>query len=437
MWIIGALALSVLPLLNKKIEPAFYIWLLLPIDSYGISIAGATIKPYMIFAFALPLILYAQNKGNTFDLSASKGQLVAGIISVLMVTINFINNDDPASVKASLLTVIVYLCAQFCASTTNCEKIDQLCEVFVASCFGCGIIYFLSYLCLQNGIGLETIVAETREDIGLFMQTNNMVEGVYTETLRMRGFAYDPNLISVQFIFGISACVLSMFKKFKFYHLFTLIISIVCIILSDSRTGLICAILSIVITSVVCIVRFDSVKKKIAYFALILGGCSGFLVAAMTPWGQSKLNSLLSAYSDRSGLTDEYGRFSIWKECFQVYWQSNPILGVGFNNMRYLTATNRSPHNTWLGFLCECGLIVGGIAIVYFITVMIIGWVKMRHHQNKTQQNSAYLCLVIGYTVTIITLISVDNINCNYLWFGALLILKLASYKPKAQTLTS
>lgn len=47
-WIGAAVALSWL-LCRKKAAWHHLIWMLLPIETYGVSLAGATIKPYMMF----------------------------------------------------------------------------------------------------------------------------------------------------------------------------------------------------------------------------------------------------------------------------------------------------------------------------------------------------------------------------------------------------
>lgn len=432
LWITAALILSYLPLINKKIDLAHYMWLLIPIDAYGISIAGAVVKPYMVFALMLPIILYARNKGTDFDLSASKGQLLAGVISILIIVVNVVNNNDNAyTVKAALMTFVVYICAQLYASCTDNQNNEQLSDMFIASCFGYGIVYFVAYLCLMSNINIGGLIANERSQDGLFMLLSNMNHGQYVQVYRLRGFAFDPNTMFVQFIFGICACVSRLSKKFSFYYIFTFIISIVCILLSSSRMGLLCCVISIIITALVNTSQVKNVKKKIFSIIGMLVICASLLIAAITRWGQSVLSSLLSTYQNRSSLTDEYGRFSIWKECLGIYWDNNPMLGVGLGQMDRYTMTERMTHNTWLQFICECGLIVGGITVAYFFTVMIIGWAKTRFQHRLDPDNTSYLSLVIGYTVTIISLLSVDNITCSYLWFGALLLLKTANYVPQ------
>jgi len=279
---------------------------------------------------------------------------------------------------------------------------------------------------LEKGIDINGIVALDRTQDGLFMQMSNMSGGSYVEAYRLRGFAYDPNTMFVQFVFGISACVCKLFKKFNLYHIFTFIISIVCILLSSSRMGLLCGVIAIAITALVSISQYESVRKKLTSTIALLASCALFLIFTVTKVGQSILSQLLSTYSNRSSLTDEYGRFSIWKECLKVYWEKNPLWGVGLGQMSKFTATERMTHNTWLQFICECGLIVGGIVIIYFFSVLIIGWIRTGIKHRNDPNNTSYLILVIGYTVTIVSLLSADNISCSYLWFGALLVLKMA-----------
>ncbi len=438
LWIVAALFLSILPLINKKIDIAYYIWLLIPIDSYGITVFGATIKPYMIFAFVIPIILYARNKNTGVDFSATKGQLLAGAICILMLTISIFNTDDFTAIRSSVMALVVYLCAQLSTSSSRCDKSEQLSDVFISASFGCAAIYIAAYFCIQSGLEIDSLVAYERSQPGLFMRMSNMVDGAYTEAFRLRGFAYDPNAMFLPFIFGISACVSRLFKKLNFYYITTLVMSVLCIILSSSRMGLLCCILTIAITCIVSIAQFDSIKKKIFSIIAVMILCTGTVITAMSSFGQQMLSTLLSTYSNRSSLTDEYGRFSIWEDCLNIYWDENPFFGVGLGQMSELTTTSRMTHNTWLQFICECGIIVGGIAVLYFLSVAVIGWAKTKTNCKNHPDNSSYLALVIGYTMTMVSLVSVDNITCSYLWFSALLILKMAQYAnvKKAHRLT-
>lgn len=432
-WIIAALVISYLPLINKKIELSNYMWLLIPIDAYGIRFADATIKPYMVFSVILPLIIYAKNKGTDFEFSATKGQLLGGAVSALILIQSICVGNNMTAIKSSVMLVLVYMCAQLYASCSNYRKIEQLSDIFVASCFGCGAVFLISYIFLICNIEIGGIVAHIRAEDGMYMLMSNMSNGTRIEAYRLRGFAYDPNTMFPQFTFCVAACISKLFKKFSLYHIITLGISMFCIILSSSRMGLICFIFTVVISTLVNIIKLESVKNKWLSIIAIISGGVVLLIASLSRFGQSFLSSLLSTYTNRSSLTDEYGRFSIWKECLEVYWNENPLLGIGLGKMDEYTLTQRMTHNTWLQYICECGIIAGSIAILYFLTVMIISWANTKKIFLKNTDNTFYLCLVVGFTSTFISLTSVDNITCSYLWFSAITILQVISWHNSQQ----
>lgn len=427
VFIIAALVLSYIPLINKKIALSNYIWLLIPIDVYGIKIAGTTIKPYMIFAVVLALITCAKNKGTNFEFSASKGQLLAGLVSVGLVIITVITQPEISAVKAALMAVVVYICAQLYVSSVNTEDTHNLSDVIIATCFGYGIVYIVAYIILMSGFELDSICSFTREDAGLFLQNRNVVNGKFVSIYRLRGFAYDPNTMFLPFFFAITACITNMFKKFRFYHAFTYVVSLVCILISGSRMGLICYFLTTAITCIYCIIKTSDTKKRAVSLISIGGVLIAIIIFLMTKVGRYHASKLLASYSNRSGLTDEYGRFSIWKDCLEVFWNDNPFTGVGPGQMQYYSSTGRMTHNTWLEFLCEFGLIVGGFAIIYFLGVAVYGWVNTRKFAPTDPVFVTYICLLTGYTMTIVALTTVDNYTCSYLWISALLILKLIS----------
>ena len=202
VWITSALVLSFIPLINKKIDLPLYLWLLLPIESYGLNIAGATVRPYILFACILPIVFYAKNKGNNIDLSLKKSQLIAGIISILILAHSIFISNSSSAISGSILLILIYLSAQFSASCTDVNKCDKLCDVLIASCFGISVVYLVLYALFEAGIELSDVVTIAREEPGLLFRRRNMVGGKLVTTYRLRGFAYDPNAMFLPFCIG-------------------------------------------------------------------------------------------------------------------------------------------------------------------------------------------------------------------------------------------
>ena len=61
IWIVIAMFISWL-FCERKIGWYHYIWLLLPVEMYGITVAGATIKPYMIFGMCIIIADFLKKK---------------------------------------------------------------------------------------------------------------------------------------------------------------------------------------------------------------------------------------------------------------------------------------------------------------------------------------------------------------------------------------
>ena len=145
-----------------------------------------------------------------------------------------------------------------------------------------------------------------------------------------------------------------------------------------------------------------------------------------TDYVKDAMVSLLSVYANRSGLTDEYGRFSIWNDAISIWWEENILFGVGLGQIQYYTATGRTCHNTWLEVICGCGIFVGLLFIFAFGTLIVQGLRSLV--KQKALRNSEFACtMVLGTMGVIISLFSVDNITFSYLWFGAFTVAAISS----------
>lgn len=91
IWIGLSVLLSMLFVGKKKIDISHYIWLLLPVDMYGLSLMGATIKPYMLFSVLLMINVLYSGRGK---ITANRNVITGGVICFLIICINFINNQS-------------------------------------------------------------------------------------------------------------------------------------------------------------------------------------------------------------------------------------------------------------------------------------------------------------------------------------------------------
>ena len=100
-WIAAAVIISWL-FCKKGISWYHYIWLLLPIEMYGVTIAGATLKPYMLFGICIIAGDFVRNKTI---------QVHAAIVAVIFALIfsDYLTGFVMASVMQHIMFILVLM----------------------------------------------------------------------------------------------------------------------------------------------------------------------------------------------------------------------------------------------------------------------------------------------------------------------------------------
>lgn len=417
IWIVMAWILTAMLLRKQKISLEHYVWMFLPIDMYGISIAGAVIKPYILFCFFLFARILLK---KDFKLRyRSQWVLTGGFLSVLMILVNLINNSGFSAAKAALLVFLVWFCSVIYLSQCGESSKTDISKVLIATGVGYGVVFVLGYLLAIAGVEIPGVYAMERDQQGFFLRFANVYEGNHIVMYRLRGFTIDPNTMIGTFAFGGVTAILKIIKgKGKILEWMCIILSAVCVLLSNSRMGLICfaflCVAAVIVGYRVADARTRSFLKVGAIFMILIG----IFISVTTDILSRIVDEIVANYANRSSLNDEFGRFTVWQDAISVFLMSkNPLLGVGMGQMQYYTASGRACHNTWLEMICGSGILVGGALVLYFVLHIITGIFKA--NKLKSSENSELIwCMILGVLVVAISLISVDNITYSYLWFG-------------------
>lgn len=428
-WIVLAWLLSALALGKRHISMEHFVWILLPIDMYGIQVAGITIKPYMVFCgwLFLRMLLNGQTK-----IKAIRGWTLPAIgIIVILFIVNMFNSSSLYSLSAPCMLMVVWFCMTIYTSFWGETAQDDIPEVMIATGIGYGFVFLIGFLLLTLGIPISGVGASERTEPGFILQFSNMFQGVLIQKWRLRGFTIDPNTMLGTFVFsGIVCLIRILMEENSKREWLCLMLSMACIFLSNSRTGLMCFALALVMSVFAAYWKGSpQIRKRIEVITLIV---IFVMIAVMvgTDWIRNLISSFLGLYANRSGLNDEYGRFTIWKEAVGILMEKNPFFGIGMGQMQFYTSVNRACHNTWLECLCGNGIILGSIFILFLLFTLIKGGIKAKYN-TCSRYNQLLWSLTIGITVVVISLISVDNITYSYLWFGlsALMMIDTASIK--------
>lgn len=419
IWIIAAWVLSYLVLRKKKVSFEHLIWILLPVDMYGIMVAGATIKPYMIFCLLLFIRLLLQRREK---LVLNGWVYLSGFISGAIVLVNLINNQSTSAPKAALLLIVVWGCIVLYLLNCGKSTATDIPDVMIATGIGYGIVFLFGFILMKMGLELSGIVAGDRHDDGFFLIQYDVLDGVLISSCRLRGFTIDPNSMIGTFAFCPICCIMRIVKdKGSFREWIGLFLSGACVLLSNSRMGIICFIILAVITFVISYRLANTKAKNIIKLTILF--LIGVLIVLLivSDFIQDIVSDIVSLYDNRSGLNDEYGRFSIWKNAITVFFENNPLLGIGIGQMQNYTITERDCHNTWLRFICDNGVIVGSAICLLFLAAIIKGVNKVMWLHDPIKKDFCVVFL-IGLLTVMLSLVSVDNITYSYLWFSAAML---------------
>lgn len=415
LWIFLAIGLSRAVLGMRRIGFAHYLWLLLPVDMYGVSIAGVTLKPYMLLCFVLLLRALLRKE---LALSVKSRWSVGSVICIIaFVIVNMFNSSAMSSVLSACMLLLVWLCTMIYMSECGQHASGDISDAMVAAGVGYGLVFLLGMLLLLGGAELPGLYTVTREEPGIFMQFSTMSGGVLEQTVRLRGFTIDPNSMSSAFIFCALASLMRLCKGCGSWREWAgLIISYVCVVLSNSRMGIICLDVMLV-CALLAGYRTADVRGRNVLKTLLLCACAALVLLCFTDAIARAVQSVLSTYGNRAGLNDDYGRFTLWRESIAVLMQKNPLWGVGFGQMQHLTSTARSVHNTWLEFICAGGLIVGGMMVLHF--ALLILQVFRGMCSCRWMRDSVFTwTMLLGMVSVVICIAAVDNLTYSYLWFS-------------------
>lgn len=432
IWIAAAILLSLVALKGKKISFENLIWILLPVDMYGISM-GFTLKPYMIFSVILLIRLFIKKNAKLYI--GGNWYPVGIFLCFAAFVVNFFNGGTLPSVMSIMMVIVVYGCALIYVSNID-NSFNEIPDVIVAASIGYGAVFIFAYLVTQMGGAIEGAATVDRMTPGIVMRFGNMLGGNYVQAYRLRGFNIDPNTLIGVFLAAISVDVITIFsdRENKKESIVSIVVCILCIIFSNSRMGLACGIVTILFSAFLCIQNLQGERKrKIVILTFLLVAVLS-VAYAMSGIGTVVMEQFNSVYANRSGLSDEYGRGTIWKETIDLWVQKGLWFGVGTEQMQYISSKQLSCHNTWLEWLCGCGLIIGGGVVLYFVA-MAFGFFRNRL-KGYTEDMITYQAIMIGFLGMLFSLVTVDNLTNSYLWFFAITMQKITTQLADYGSLT-
>ena len=404
VWIIAAIAISWL-LCRKKVAWYHYIWMLLPVEMYGITIAGATIKPYMILGVFMII-------KNLLDRKAHKVPAAFVAIIFLLSVSDILNGLIIASIMQHVMfLVIIYIAYNYVLISENDDDLLENIEVStIATTIGYGLVFLVAYWFYSRGIGFGGIYTTDRYSAGMLL---NFISTGGQTTVRLRGFCIDPNSVVTTLIPGASFGLARLLYKNggKFRSLVAVILYAIVMDLSGSRMAVVCTVAMVII---MLMMGYKQAENKLWWFGLI--ALVLLVVSFMAVYRfQNIASEVYSFFTARAGLNDTGGRFTIWK--YNARWLSDNgrlLFGVGQNQISNLTTVGKACHNTWLEWICGTGILLGGMIDLWFVVTPVVFLDRLKRNRIFIRD---IIPIVLAYVTALICITTVDNITNSVVLF--------------------
>lgn len=420
-WIAAAVIISWL-FCKKGISWYHYIWLLLPIEMYGVTIAGATLKPYMLFGICIIAGDFVRNK--TIRVHAA----IVAIIFALIFS-DYLTGFVMASVMQHIMFILVLMIG-YCYQNYQCDGIefDEMGQAALAATIGYGIVFTMAWLMFNHGVTADGIYASERLDAGIVLRLASFGGNVSS---RLRGFCIDPNSVITTLIPGATYALANIVyrKQDIIKSLLAIVVYFAVVFYSGSRMALICSFAMLVIFFVVGYRKSENKRRMAVAGIASVGVLLVALIINMDTIILEVAKLWADVFGERASLGSEYGRLTIWKTNIEyLINNSKEWFGVGQNQIYLLTERGLACHNTWLEWICGTGIILGAIIDFWFI----LAPVRFKKRSVGMGGENA-LPVIMAYITVVVCISTVDNITNPVLLF-LMLILRYGVINRELQT---
>lgn len=424
IWIAAAVIISWL-FCEKGISWYHYIWLLLPIEMYGVTIAGATLKPYMLFGICIIAGDLIRNKIVRVPAS------IVAIVFALILS-DYLTGFVMASIMQHIMFIMVLMIG-YCYQNYQSSGIefDEIGQAALAATIGYGIVFTVAWLMFNYGVTVDGIYASERLEAGIVLKLTSFGGSVSS---RLRGFCIDPNSVIITLTPGAAYALTNIVYRKQAYikNSFAIAVYLAVVFFSGSRMALICSLAMLIVFFVIGYRRSENKRRTAVVGIAAVGALLAIAIINIDTLILEVAKIWADMFGERASLNSEYGRLTIWKTNIEYLINSNKVwFGVGQNQIYLLTEKGLACHNTWLEWICGTGVIIGTIIGLWFILAPITFKRKTVNMSDEDAQMA--FPIVISYIAIIVCISTVDNITNSVLLF-LMLILRYGMINMNSQT---
>ena len=362
---------------------------------YGVTIAGATLKPYMLFGICIIASDLVRDKTIRVPVA-----IIAAVFALIIS--DFLTGFVMASVMQHIMFILVLMIG-FCYQHRQKDGIEfeEMGQATLATTIGYGIVFTVAWLMFSRGITPDGVYASERLEPGIVLRLASFGGNV---SQRMRGFCIDPNSVITTLIPGATYALANVvYRKQEIVKsILALAVYLAVVVYSGSRMALMCTFVMLTIFFVIGYKRANNKRQVLVVGMAILGVILIGLI--------SNIDAVILD-----------GRLTIWKTNIQYLIGNNKeLFGVGQNQIYLLTERGLACHNTWLEWICGTGIFLGVAIDLWFILAPLK--YKKRAIGLGDENTKNAIPLIMAYVIVVVCISTVDNITNSVLLFLMLIL---------------
>ncbi|GGA72905.1 hypothetical protein GCM10008025_15860 [Ornithinibacillus halotolerans] len=240
------------------------------------------------------------------------------------------------------------------------------------------------------------------------------VDNGLTSGGRAQATLNDPNLAALYLIVSFTiVAISSTFVQKKLIVNVAMVVVLIALVSTASRGGMVSIVFSVLI---VLFLSLMMGRIKELFFLLIIGSIISFiilLINSSSDFLSFAMERVARIGTEGDGTSD---RILLWKSAYEM-WMDNPFIGIGigqfipYSTEMYGYTFSSIPHNTYLSFLSETG-ILGFLAFIWFpmylVIKVILGLIK--------RGGNVFYYLFIGLNAIAIQSITINIENIRFIW---------------------
>lgn len=368
----------------------------------SLEIKSNRIRPVIYVFILFEMVMLLQTTYSNL------GTIITGALSGLLI-MTYLMESHYIKKNSSIVLIFCYAGLLFFSTIFRTNITSKLFQFFVY------VILFILLTSLElndrearwilNGFVIASIFYSI---MIILYRINNPTTYIHSRIVIL-GSEIDPNYIGLPLIVSFSILFYEVLHQDKkILKVLEILILTLAVLLTSSRGNF----LSLMVCAILNILFFFKSHTLAWYKKMAILVATIIVFFAFYNFASSSYNSYLMRILSFSSDDISNGRYTLWSEAFDLWWDY-PILGGGFEALG--RAVNKGAHNTYIQILCDTGI----VGLILFIS-FLFSFVRQSFKNNK--------CLCISLIGLLCHSFFLGAISSRCFWVTLIMIVMIINH---------